>query len=137
MNPPPARYPLLLMTTALAPLIWGSTYLVTTEFLPPDRPFHAALLRCLPAGLLLLLVGTFASLEIPEVLGTGSSGRPEIPFKNLGDDMGLGQVYHVDVVPYAGAIRRVVVIAEDTQLLADTRCGLRQERNEVLRNADG
>lgn len=55
MNPHSTRYPLLLFTTALAPLIWGSTYLVTTEFLPPDRPFYAALLRCLPAGLLLLL----------------------------------------------------------------------------------
>ncbi|STR03258.1 Uncharacterized inner membrane transporter yedA [Kingella potus] len=43
------------LLTALAPLIWGSTYLVTTEFLPPDRPFTAAVLRCLPAGVLLLL----------------------------------------------------------------------------------
>ena len=41
--------------TACAPLIWGSTYLVTTEFLPPDRPLTAALLRVLPAGLLLLM----------------------------------------------------------------------------------
>lgn len=45
----------LIATTALAPLIWGSTYLVTTEYLPPDRPFTAALLRVLPAGLLLIL----------------------------------------------------------------------------------
>ena len=43
-----------ILATALAPLIWGSTYLVTTEFLPPDRPFTAALIRVLPAGLLLL-----------------------------------------------------------------------------------
>ena len=42
--------------TALAPAIWGSTYLVTSEWLPPDRPFTAALLRVLPAGLLLLLI---------------------------------------------------------------------------------
>ncbi|MDU1345879.1 MAG: EamA family transporter, partial [Eikenella corrodens] len=42
------------LATALAPLIWGSTYLVTTEFLPPNRPFTAALIRVLPAGLLLL-----------------------------------------------------------------------------------
>ncbi|WP_107688186.1 EamA family transporter [Neisseria wadsworthii] len=48
------RFPIILLT-ALAPLIWGSTYLVTTEFLPPDRPFTAALLRTLPAGLFLLL----------------------------------------------------------------------------------
>lgn len=41
--------------TALAPAIWGSTYIVSSEFLPPDRPFTAALIRVLPAGLLLLL----------------------------------------------------------------------------------
>ena len=44
-----------IFTTACAPLIWGSTYLVTTEFLPSDRPLTAALLRVLPAGLLLLM----------------------------------------------------------------------------------
>lgn len=43
------------LLTALAPAIWGSTYIVTTEILPPDRPFTAALIRVLPAGLLLLL----------------------------------------------------------------------------------
>ncbi len=43
------------LTTALAPIIWGSTYVVTTELLPPDRPFTAALLRVLPAGVLLVL----------------------------------------------------------------------------------
>lgn len=43
------------LTTAVAPVIWGSTYIVTTELLPPDRPFTAALLRTLPAGLLLVL----------------------------------------------------------------------------------
>jgi probable blue pigment (indigoidine) exporter len=41
--------------TALAPAIWGSTYIVTSEILPPDRPFTAALIRALPAGLLLVL----------------------------------------------------------------------------------
>ncbi len=41
--------------TALAPTVWGSTYLVTTEFLPPDKPLLAATLRALPAGLILLL----------------------------------------------------------------------------------
>lgn len=46
---------LLILITSIAPLIWGSTYLVTTEFLPPDRPFIAALFRVLPAGLLLIL----------------------------------------------------------------------------------
>lgn len=40
--------------TALAPAIWGTTYLVTTELLPPDRPLLAAVVRALPAGLLLV-----------------------------------------------------------------------------------
>ncbi|MEU4801727.1 EamA family transporter [Actinosynnema sp. NPDC023587] len=44
------------LVTALAPAIWGTTYLVTTEYLPPDRPLLASLLRSLPAGLLLLVV---------------------------------------------------------------------------------
>ena len=41
--------------TAVAPLVWGTTYLVTEQFLPPDRPLFAALMRALPAGLVLLL----------------------------------------------------------------------------------
>ena len=48
--------PPLLLVTALAPLVWGSTYVVTTEVLPADRPLLAGALRALPAGLLLLLV---------------------------------------------------------------------------------
>lgn len=43
------------MLTAMAPAVWGSTYIVTSELLPPDRPFTAALIRVLPAGLLLLI----------------------------------------------------------------------------------
>ncbi|MBM04784.1 MAG: EamA family transporter [Oceanibulbus sp.] len=42
--------------TALAPAIWGSTYLVTTEALPADYPITLAALRALPAGLFLLAV---------------------------------------------------------------------------------
>src|SRR5690606_9256298 len=44
------------LLTALAPSIWGSTYIVTSELLPPDRPFTAAPFRVLPAGLILLCV---------------------------------------------------------------------------------
>ncbi|MFD9444595.1 EamA family transporter [Streptomyces sp. NPDC060006] len=40
--------------TALAPVSWGSTYFVTTEFLPADRPLFTGLMRALPAGLVLL-----------------------------------------------------------------------------------
>ncbi|WP_248580128.1 EamA family transporter [Nocardioides sp. InS609-2] len=45
-----------LSLTAFAPIVWGSTYLVTTQFLPEDRPLLAATVRALPAGLLLMLV---------------------------------------------------------------------------------
>ncbi|GEO80191.1 DMT family transporter [Pararhodospirillum oryzae] len=41
---------------ALAPVVWGSTYIVTTQMLPPGYPLTTALLRALPAGLLLLLL---------------------------------------------------------------------------------
>ncbi|MFD8994684.1 EamA family transporter [Streptomyces abikoensis] len=42
--------------TALAPAVWGTTYAVTTEFLPPGRPLLAAVVRALPAGLALVAV---------------------------------------------------------------------------------
>jgi probable blue pigment (indigoidine) exporter len=45
------------LLTALAPVIWGSTYLVTTQWLPSDRPLLAATLRALPGGLILTLAG--------------------------------------------------------------------------------
>lgn len=45
-----------LLITALAPTIWGSTYLVTTETLDGYSPITVAMLRALPAGLLLLLL---------------------------------------------------------------------------------
>ncbi|WP_245658081.1 EamA family transporter [Microtetraspora malaysiensis] len=40
--------------TALAPVVWGTTYIITTEFLPPGHPLFAGLLRSLPAGLIAL-----------------------------------------------------------------------------------
>ena len=60
MDSPASRSTWLdVLITALAPAIWGSTYIVTTEILPPDRPFTAALLRALPAGLLLVLYSRY------------------------------------------------------------------------------
>jgi probable blue pigment (indigoidine) exporter len=46
----------VLFLTALAPAAWGTTYLVTTELLPPGRPLLAGVLRALPAGLALAAV---------------------------------------------------------------------------------
>ncbi len=45
------------LLTALAPAIWGSTYLVTTELLPDGYPLTVAMLRAIPAGFVLLLIG--------------------------------------------------------------------------------
>lgn len=42
------------MLTALTPIIWGTTYFTTTEFLPPERPLFSAAMRALPVGLLIL-----------------------------------------------------------------------------------
>ena len=43
-----------LLLTGLAPAIWGSSYIVTTQLLPQVPAMTVALLRALPAGLLLL-----------------------------------------------------------------------------------
>ncbi len=42
--------------TMLAPIIWGTTYLVTSEWLPEDYPITIAMLRALPAGVLILIL---------------------------------------------------------------------------------
>ncbi|GAB3815313.1 EamA family transporter [Micromonospora zhanjiangensis] len=42
--------------TAVAPVAWGTTYFVTHRFLPADHAIWGAVIRALPAGLLLLLV---------------------------------------------------------------------------------
>ena len=44
------------LLTAIAPIAWGSTYFVTREFLPADSPLWGAVIRALPAGVLLLAV---------------------------------------------------------------------------------
>ena len=47
---------LILIMAAFPPAIWGSTYLVTSEFLPADKPLTAAVLRILPVGMLVVLL---------------------------------------------------------------------------------
>ncbi len=39
---------------AMAPVIWGTTYIVTSQLLPPGYPLTDAMLRALPAGLLMI-----------------------------------------------------------------------------------
>lgn len=43
-----------MLVAAIAPVAWGSTYVVTEQLLPADAPLWGAVLRALPAGLLLL-----------------------------------------------------------------------------------
>lgn len=43
------------LITAIAPVAWGSNYYVMGSFLPADAPLWGAVLRALPAGLVLLL----------------------------------------------------------------------------------
>ncbi|MET0297925.1 MAG: EamA family transporter [Microbacterium sp.] len=42
--------------TAIAPIAWGSTYVVTRNLLPPESPLWGSVLRALPAGLIVLLI---------------------------------------------------------------------------------
>uniref|UniRef100_A0AAU2JJN7 DMT family transporter n=1 Tax=Streptomyces sp. NBC_00049 TaxID=2903617 RepID=A0AAU2JJN7_9ACTN len=44
------------LVTAIAPVAWGTNYFVTREFLPAGSPLYGAVIRALPAGLLLLAV---------------------------------------------------------------------------------
>ncbi|MFE1947310.1 EamA family transporter [Streptomyces massasporeus] len=53
---PSARHVPTIALTALAPASWGTTYVVTTELLPPGHPLFAGMLRALPGGLLALAI---------------------------------------------------------------------------------
>lgn len=46
-----------ILLTGLAPAIWGSTYLVTSEWLPPGQALLSGVIRALPAGLAMLAFG--------------------------------------------------------------------------------
>lgn len=45
-----------MLVAAIAPVAWGSTYVVTSQLLPAESPLWGAALRALPAGLVLLLL---------------------------------------------------------------------------------
>jgi probable blue pigment (indigoidine) exporter len=57
MSRSPDRSSVAVLTgvTALAPVVWGTTYLVTTELLPPGHPLWLGVIRALPAGLIILV----------------------------------------------------------------------------------
>lgn len=45
-----------ILVTAIAPIAWGSGYVVTRSLLPAEAPLWGGVLRALPAGLLVLLL---------------------------------------------------------------------------------
>lgn len=45
-----------ILVTAIAPVTWGASYLVTRQLLPADYALWGAVIRAVPAGLLLLLL---------------------------------------------------------------------------------
>jgi probable blue pigment (indigoidine) exporter len=47
----------VLLTTAIAPVLWGTTYYASTTFLIEHHPLLTASLRALPAGIILLSIG--------------------------------------------------------------------------------
>lgn len=46
---------LIALRTAATPAVWGTTYIVATEFLPSGRPLLAAVVRALPVGIVFVL----------------------------------------------------------------------------------
>src|SRR5262245_59437636 len=49
------------LTTALAPIAWGTTYVTITKLLPAGRPLLVASMRVVPAGLALLVAASVVS----------------------------------------------------------------------------
>lgn len=45
------------LTTVLAPVAWGTTYVTVTELLPDGRPLFVAAMRVVPAGAVLVVLG--------------------------------------------------------------------------------
>ncbi|CAH2215404.1 DMT family transporter [Tepidibacter aestuarii] len=44
-----------ILLTMIAPILWGTTYIITSTLIPIDKPFFVALMRGLPVGSILLL----------------------------------------------------------------------------------
>jgi len=108
---------LTVLLTALAPAAWGTTYLVTTELMPADRPVLTALVRVLPVGLLL----TAAARELPSgswwwrtaVLGALNIGVFQVLLFVAAYRLPGG------VAATAGAVQPLVVAALATGLLGE------------------
>ena len=49
--------------------------------------------------------------------------------------MSLCKVHYIDVIPEACSVLGRIIIAEDAQTLTLADCGLRDERNQIVRNS--
>jgi probable blue pigment (indigoidine) exporter len=61
MKRPAGARPWTVGATLLAPVSWGTTYVVITELLPGGRPLFVATMRVVPSGLVLVLGGTLVA----------------------------------------------------------------------------
>ena len=50
-------------------------------------------------------------------------------------DMRLGEVHYIDIIADTGSVRRIIIITEDFELGAHTRCRLGDKRQQILGNA--
>ncbi|MEM7798593.1 MAG: EamA family transporter [Chloroflexota bacterium] len=50
------------LSVAMAPILWGTTYIITTELLPDNRPLLVATVRALPIGILFVA----ANRQLPQ-----------------------------------------------------------------------
>jgi len=57
--------------TVLAPIAWGTTYVTITQFLPHGRPLLVATMRVLPAGVVLVVIGSLTSRWRPRAAEWG------------------------------------------------------------------
>lgn len=106
-----------LLLTALAPAAWGTTYLVTTELMPADRPVLTAVVRVLPVGLLL----TAWSRQLPS--GSWWWRTAVLGALNIGAFQALlfAAAYRLPggVAATAGAIQPLIVMALAAALLGE------------------
>lgn len=107
-----------LLIAAFAPVTWGTSYYVATEWLPADRPLLAAAVRALPAGLLLVA----ATRQLPR--GRTSWFRvATLGFLNIGAFFALlfASAYHLPggVAATLGAVQPLIVAGLSHRVLAE------------------
>ncbi|WP_426574668.1 EamA family transporter [Aquihabitans sp. McL0605] len=109
-----ARDPrLTALATLLAPISWGTTYVVVTQLLPAGRPLLVAALRVAPAGLLLLVLGRLTSTWRPRGREWGHTATLALCNFGLFFPLLIGAVYRLPggVAAAAGGIQPILVTA--------------------------